>query len=56
MKKNKIIKAMAITLGVITVLGVAGSAVMGGFVADKILHQNEGKSFNDYLQRMRRMS
>ena len=43
MKKNKIIKAMAITLGVITVLGVAGSAVMGGLVADKILHQNEGK-------------
>ena len=43
MKKNKIIKAIAITLGVIAFLGVAGSATMGGYVADRILHQNAGK-------------
>ena len=43
MKKNKIIKAIAITLGVIAFLGVAGSAAMGGYVADRILHQNAGK-------------
>ena len=43
MKKNKIIKAAAITLGVIAFLGAAGSFAFGGFIADKILHQNEGK-------------
>ena len=47
MKKNKIIKAAAITLGVITVLGIAGSAVMGCIVADKILHQNADKDTHD---------
>lgn len=47
MKKNKIIKAIAITLGVIAFLGVAGSAAMGGYVADRILHQNAGKDTHD---------
>ena len=47
MKKNKIIKAAAITLGVIAVLGAVGSVVMGGIAADKILHQNEGKDTHD---------
>ena len=43
MKRNKILKAAAITLGVIAFLGAAGSFAFGGFIADKILHQNEGK-------------
>ena len=47
MKKNKIIKAAVITLGVITVLGIAGSAVMGCVVADKILHQNADEDTHD---------
>lgn len=40
MKKNTIIKAVGITLGVIAFIGVAGSIAIGGYVADKILHQN----------------
>lgn len=47
MKKNKIIKATAITLGVIAFAGIAGSFAFGGFIADKILHQNEGKNTHD---------
>jgi len=43
MKRNKILKAAAITLGVIAFLGAAGSFAFGGFIADKILHQNDGK-------------
>ena len=43
MNKNKIIKVTAITLGVISFIGAAGSIAMGGYVADRILHQNEGK-------------
>lgn len=42
MNKNKIIKVTGITLGAAAVLAAAGSAAMGGFVADKILHQNDG--------------
>ena len=40
MKKNKIIKGLGITLGVIAFLGAAGSVAMGGYVADQILHQD----------------
>ena len=40
MKKNKLIKGLGITLGVIAFIAVAGSVAMGGYVADKILHQN----------------
>lgn len=47
MKKNKIIKAATITMSVIAFIAVAGSAAMGGYVADKILHQNEGKDTCD---------
>ena len=47
MKKNKIIKAATITMSVIAFLAVAGSAAMGGYVADRILHQNEGKDTSD---------
>ena len=47
MKKNKIIKGLGITLGVIAFLGIAGSIAMGGYVADRILHQNEDKDTND---------
>ena len=47
MKKNKIIKAAAITGGVLVFLAAAGSAAMGGYVADRILHQNEGKDTVD---------
>ena len=47
MKKNKIIKAATITMSVIAFIAVAGSAAMGGYVADRILHQNEGKDTSD---------
>ena len=47
MKKNKVIKAVAITLGVIAFIGIAGSVAMGGYVADKILHQNDGNDTHD---------
>jgi len=43
MKKNKIIKGFGIALGVIAFLGIAGSVAMGGYVADRILHQNKDK-------------
>lgn len=43
MKKNKIIKGLGITLGVIAFIGIAGSVAIGGYIADRILHQNEGK-------------
>lgn len=47
MKKNKIIKATGITLGVIAFIGIAGSVAMGGYVADRILHQNKGEDTHD---------
>ena len=47
MKKNRVIKGIAITLGVIAFLGAAGSVAMGGYVADKILHQNADKDTKD---------
>ena len=43
MNTKKIIKVTAITLGIIAFIGAAGSVAMGGYVADRILHQNEGK-------------
>ena len=47
MKKNKIIKGLGIALGVIAFLGIAGSVAIGGYIADRILHQNEGKDTHD---------
>ena len=47
MKKNKVIKATTITLSVLAVLAIGGSVFMGGYVADRILHQNEGKDTKD---------
>ena len=47
MKKNKIIKGFGIALGVIAFLGIAGSVAMGGYVADRILHQNKDKDTHD---------
>ena len=47
MKKNKIIKGLGITLGVIAFIGVAGSIAMGGYVSDRILHQNKGNDTHD---------
>jgi alpha-beta hydrolase superfamily lysophospholipase len=47
MKKNKIIKVTAITLSTIAVLAAAGSVAMGGYVADRILHQNDEKDTHD---------
>ena len=47
MKKNKIIKGLGIALGVIAFLSIAGSVAMGGYIADRILHQNEGKDTHD---------
>ena len=45
--KKKIIKGLGITLGVIAFIGIAGSVVMGGYVSDKILHQNADKDTHD---------
>ena len=47
MKKNKIIKVTAITLSTIAVLAASGSVAMGGYVADRILHQNDEKDTHD---------
>ena len=47
MKKNKIIRGLAITLGVIAFIGAAGSVAMGGYVADRILHQNKDADTSD---------
>ena len=45
MKKNKIIKGLGITLGVITFIGIAGSIAMGGYVSDRILHQKRAANY-----------
>jgi len=37
MKKNRIIRGLGITLGVIAFIGAAGSVAMGGYIADRIL-------------------
>lgn len=47
MKKNKILKVSGITLGIIALLFVVGSFALGGYIADKILHQNAGKDTHD---------
>ncbi|SCW65588.1 Esterase/lipase [Ruminococcaceae bacterium YRB3002] len=47
MNTKKIIKIAAITLGVIAFIGIAGSIAMGGYVADRILHQNQNKDTHD---------
>lgn len=47
MKINKVIKATAITLGILAFIAAAGSFAMGGYVANKILHQNDGKDTHD---------
>ena len=47
MKKNKIIKGLGITLGVIAFIGVAGSIAMGGYISDRILHQNREEDTHD---------
>ncbi len=47
MKKNKILKVTGITLGIIALLFVVGSFALGGYIADKILHQNAGKDTHD---------
>ena len=44
---KKAVKVLAITAGVIVFLGTAGSICMGGYVADRILHQNDGKDTQD---------
>ena len=44
MRKNKVIKGLVITAGVIAALAIGGSIVTGGVISDKILHQNEGKN------------
>ena len=47
MKKNKIIKAAAITFGCLAFIAAAGSFAMGGYVANRILHQNDGNDTHD---------
>lgn len=47
MKKSRLKKGIIITLIVVFILGAGGSFAMGGYVADKILHQNESKDTQD---------
>ena len=47
MKKNKIMKVTATILSAIALLATIGSIAMGGIVANKIIHQNEGKDTHD---------
>ncbi|MCR4787691.1 MAG: alpha/beta hydrolase [Lachnospiraceae bacterium] len=43
MKKNRLKKALVITVCVIAVLILGGSIAIGGLISNKILNQNEGK-------------
>ena len=47
MKKNRLKKGIIITVSALLVLAAVGSFAFGGFIADKILHQNEGKNTHD---------
>lgn len=47
MKKNRLKKGIIITLTTIIILAAGGSFAMGGYVADKILHQNADKDTHD---------
>ena len=47
MKKNRLKKGIIITVSALLVLASVGSFAFGGFIADKILHQNEGKNTHD---------
>ena len=44
---KKAVKGLVIATSVIITLAVGGSIVLGGVIADKILHQNEGKDTSD---------
>ena len=47
MKKNKLKKGIIITVSTLLVLAAGGSFAFGGFIADKILHQNADKDTHD---------
>ena len=47
MKKNRLKKGIIITVSTLLVLTAGGSFGFGGFIADKILHQNAGKDTHD---------
>ena len=47
MKKNRLKKGIIITLTTLIILAAGGSFAMGGYVADKILHQNADKDTHD---------
>lgn len=47
MKKNRLVKALVITLVVIVFIALAGSFALGGVIADQILHQNKSKDTHD---------
>ena len=47
MKKNRLKKGIIITVSTLLVLATGGSFCFGGFIADKILHQNAGKDTHD---------
>ena len=47
MNKNKVIKVTAITLGSIVLAAAAGSFAFGGYIANRILRQNDGKDTHD---------
>lgn len=51
--KNKVIKGLIITTSVIAALTIGGSIAMGGYISDRILHQNEGKdTHNNSLKQL----
>ena len=45
--KKKLVKGIIITVTVLAVIAAAGSAVLGGYVAKKILYQNADKDTHD---------
>ena len=47
MKKNRVKKGIIITACTLLVLATGGSFAFGGFIADKILHQNDGEDTHD---------
>ena len=47
MKKNRLKKGIIITVSTLLVLAAGGSFGFGGFIADKILHQNADKDTHD---------
>ena len=47
MKKNRLKKGIIITVSTLLILAAGGSFAFGGFIADRILHQNADKDTHD---------